>query len=167
MWSNMATGDPWNKGAFIGGVDILGAYSGNVARVNGLWLQHHEDKEVARCGYWRLDEEQHDLRSITLTVGSPYLLSFYHRTENLADGAATVWVSYDPMVLFAHDHGLPGTHGAWRRFVAVGWNRSDAEAAISPLVRSFATGSVAFDNVQVRPVGLPNDAAVEVGETRS
>ena len=76
-----------------------------------------------------------------------------------------MWVSYDPMVLFAHDHGLPGTRGAWRRFVAVGWNRSDAEATIRPLVRSFATGSVVFDDVQVHQIELAEGTKVEPTET--
>jgi len=47
--------------------------------------------------------------------------------------------------------------------LAVGWNRFDAEAVILPLVCSFALRCV---DVQVRPVGLPDEAAVEVGEAR-
>jgi tetratricopeptide (TPR) repeat protein len=166
IWSNMATGNPWNKGVFVGGADMLGAQLGNTARVDGLWLQDHEDKEEARCGYWQWDEEQRALRSITVTVGSPYLLSFYYRTERLADGAAAVWTSSDPMILFAHDRELPGTHGAWQRFIAVGWNRSGAEATIGPMIRSFATGSVAFDDVQVHQIELAKGIETETRETQ-
>jgi len=167
-WSDMFNHEPFNAAAFAGGVDGLLSFEGQqAARVDGFWIQQQEDKSRARCGYWQQwDEEQHSRRSITLTVGSPYLLSFYYRTENLANGAATVWVSYDPMVLFAHDHGLPSTGEDWHHFVAVGWNRSDAEAAIRPLIRSFATGSVEFDDVQVRAIGLAEGTTVEADDTR-
>jgi len=106
------------------------------------------------------------LRPITLTMNVPYVLSFYYRTTRVPDGKATVWVSGDPDVFWAHDHGLPATGGAWRHFVAVGWNRADAEAAICPLVRSFAPGYVEFDDVEVWPIWLSEGTTVEVGEAR-
>jgi len=165
-WSNMAKGDRRNKGVFAGGAEPLNAISGSAARVNGLWLQHDEDKEPGRCGYWQWDEQRHNRRPILLAVGMPYLLSFYYRTERLRDGAARVWVSSEPEVFFAGNHGLPPTGGEWQRFVAIGWNRAGIEAAIRPLVRSFATGSVEFDNVKVRAIGLVEGTIVEAGETR-
>ncbi len=166
VWSDMATGSLRNVGVFVGGADRLDAYSDNAARVNGLWLQFREDKEPGRCGYWQWDKEQHDLRSITLTVSVPYLLGFDYRTRGLPDGASTVWTSYEPEVLFAGDHRLPATDGEWRRFIAVGWNRANDESAIRPLVRSFAPGCVEFDNVQVRPIWLSEKTGVTVGETQ-
>jgi len=146
-WSDMATGDLWNKGIFIGGADGLEAYSGSVARVNGLWLQHRQDKEPGRSGYWQADP-------ITLTTASPYVLSFYYRTERTPDNAATIWVSYDTQVLFSGDHPLPATDGNWWLFAIVGWNRSAGEAAVRPLLRSFAPGQVWFDDVQLRNINI-------------
>jgi hypothetical protein len=144
----MATGHPWNKGLFVGGSDELIGWDGKATRIDGFWLQQRSDKEPGRCGYWHL-------RSITLTTGTPYVLSFYYRTDRLPDKAATIWLSYsEPDIFFAHDYGLSSTGGEWWHFVVVGWNRSKFKAPIRPLLRSFAHGAVEFDDVKVRMVLL-------------
>ena len=159
--------EPFNAAAFAGGSDGLLAFEGQqAARVDGLWVQQQEDKSPARAGFWQWDEMTRGLRPITLPVSAPYVLSFYYRTTRVPDGRAMVWVSDEPDVFWVHGHGLPSTGEGWRHFVAVGWNRSDAKAAIRPLVRLFAPGCVEFDGVQVRPIWLPKETIVEGGETR-
>jgi len=166
-WSAMFSREPFRPANFAGGAEGLLAIEGQqAARVDGFWIQRWEDKSLARAGFWQWDEMVRGLRPITLTMNVPYVLSFYYRTTRVPEGRATVWVSGEPDVFWAHDHGLPSTEEGWCHFVAVGWNRSDAEAAICPLVRSFAAGCAEFDNVQVRPIGLPDEATVEVGEAR-
>ena len=153
--SNMATGDPWNKGCFFDSRDTLISWERIAGQVNGLWLQYRKDREPGRSGYWQIDENLHRLRPIALTTVLPYVLSFYYRTERVLDNAATVWVSYDSQVLFGGDHRLPSTNGSWFRFVVVGWNRSGGEAAVSPLLRSFAPGQVWFDEVKLYTINPP------------
>jgi hypothetical protein len=165
VWSDM-TGGLRNKGLFVGGADGLDGYSGRSTRISGLWLQSHEDHEPGRCGYWHWDEDRHDRRSIMLKASAPYILTFYYRTQELSNGEVTVWVSYEPEVLFAGDYRLPATNGEWRYFVAVGWNRADDESMIRPLVRSFAPGCTEFDEVQVRQIWLSEELDVTAGETQ-
>lgn len=160
-WSDMATGDTQNQGLFVGGAEMLNAYSGNAVRVSGLWLQRREDQKPGRCGYWQWDEERQAHLTIPLNVEVPYLLSFYYRTEWLPDGAARVWVSYDPRVLFDR-YELPATNGEWWRFAAIGWNQIGTEAAIRPMIRSFAPGNVEFDDVRVQAVELAQ--GTDIGE---
>jgi hypothetical protein len=68
--------------------------------------------------------------------------------------------------LWAGYHGLPATDGAWHHFAAVGWNRADAKRAIYPLLSSFGVGSVAYDNVGLRPVELTAGATATPSAAR-
>ena len=164
----MSNREPFNAATFARGSDELLPFEGQrAARVDGFWVQQQEDKSPARAGFWQWDEMTRGLRPITLTASMPYVLSFHYRTTRVPDGKATVWVSGDPEVFWAHDHSLPATGGAWHHFVAVGWNRSDAEAAIRPLIRSFAPGCVEFDDVQVRPINLTTKrSTIKADKTR-
>jgi tetratricopeptide (TPR) repeat protein len=159
-WSDMFNREPFNAAAFVGEADELLSFEGQqAARVDGLWIQQREEKSPARAGFWQYDE-------VALAANAPYLLSFYYRTSRIPDDMATTWVSGNPNVFWAHDYGLPATQGMWYHFVAVGWNRLDADAPIRPLLRSFATGHVTFDDAQLRLIRLPEEAPVEVGEAR-
>jgi hypothetical protein len=167
VWWTMFNREPYDAGAFAAGGDGLPPFEGRrTVRVDGFWVQQQEDKSPARAGFWQWDEMERVLRPITLGTDGPYVFSFHYRTMRVPEREAKVWVSNDPDVLWAGYHGLPATDGAWRHFVAVGWNHADGEAAICPLVSSFAPGSVEFDNVQVRPVGLLVETAVEAGEVQ-
>lgn len=167
MWWTMFNRNPYNAAAFAAGGDGLLPFEGRaVARVDGFWVQQREDKSPARAGFWQWDELEQNLRPITLTTRGPYVFSFHYRTTRVPEGGARVWVSDDPDVLWAGYHGLPATDGAWHHFVAVGWNRAGTERAIYPLFSSFAPGSVAYDNVQLRPVELSTEATVAISEAR-
>jgi tetratricopeptide (TPR) repeat protein len=159
-WSDMFNREPFNAAAFAGGGEELLSFEGQqVIRVDGFWVRRQEDRSLARAGFGQRSE-------VVLAENLPYLFSLYYRTLRVPDGKASAWVSGDPKVLWALDHGVVATNGAWRRFVAIGWNRSGAEAAIHPLVRSFAAGSVEFDDVQIRLIRLPETTAVEIDEAR-
>jgi tetratricopeptide (TPR) repeat protein len=168
IWSVMFGAGPFSEAAFAGGSDGQLPFEGQwAARVDGFWVQAADGKYPARAGFWQWDEARRYMRSITLTVSIPYLLGFQYRTERVPDGEATVWVSGNADVfLSGGDYGLPATDGEWRYFVAVGWNRSSVDAVIQPLVRSFMSGSVEFDNVQLRPVRFRERTVVAVGETQ-
>jgi tetratricopeptide (TPR) repeat protein len=159
-WSDMFSKEPFNAAAFAGGADELLALQGKrTARVDGFWVQTKENKSPARAGFWRRDK-------IAVESGTPYIISFLYRTSGIAPGRwATVWVSGDPDVFWAHDYALPSKEKGWHHFVSVGWNHSDTQAAIRPLVRSFAPGCVKFDDVQLRVVRLQG-TTVKANETR-
>lgn len=159
--------EPFSAATFAGGADVLLSFEGQLAaRVDGFWIQQQAEKELARAGFWYWDEVSQGLQSITLTTSIPYVLSWQYRATGIPDGKATIWVSSEPDVFWPGDYGLPATDGTWRRVVAVGWNRSNVEASIRPLVRSFAPGSVQFDDVQLRPAWLREGTVVNIDETR-
>jgi len=162
-WSAMFNREPFDAAAFVGGADELSPFERQrMARVEGFWMQQQEGNIAARAGFWHCND-------IPLAANTPYILSFQYRTSRIPDGKVTVWVSSadEPDVFWSGgDYGLPSTDGEWHHFVAIGWNRSDAEAAIRPLLRSFAPGCVEFDDVQVRQIGLPEGIALEQGETQ-
>ena len=165
-WSNMATGNPRNRGTFLGGQDMLTSWEGGAALVNGLWVQRFQEREPGRAGFWQVDEDDNrkSLRSIALNPYAPYILSFCYCTEGAYEDTAAVWVSPDAQVMFQGDHWSPDTDGNWWRFVAVGWNRLDVEAAVRPLLRSFGPGQVWFDQVELRAIYLHSDA--QLAQTR-
>jgi hypothetical protein len=92
-----------------------------------------------------------------LTGQTPYVIAFYYRTERVNDegrGAST-WLS-ETNTLWSSDHNLTSTAGAWSRFVAVGWIEIE-DANVSPLLRSFESGRVQFDDVQLRELILVDE----------
>jgi len=157
-WALMTGSEVWNEAAFFGGVDSFEVYEGErSSRVEGFWTETATDREEARAGYWA---EEMALGPKTLWV-----LSFYYRTWNLGDGDASVWVSYDPEVVFAADHRLPTTDGAWRKAVIVGWNRKASVGPVKPLLRNWGVGSVWFDDVGLRQIRVQGTSEPMSGET--
>ena len=132
---------------FRWGVDSFEVCEGErSSRVEGFWTQMAADREGARAGYWAEEVE--------LAPNTLWVMSFFYRTWNLGDGDASVWVSYDPEVIFAHDHGLPATDGAWRKAVIVGWNKKASAGALKPLLRTWGVGNAWFDGVALRQIRL-------------
>lgn len=157
-WSLTAGTDVWNEAAFFGGVDSSEVYEGErSARVEGFWTETAADREGGRAGYWA---EEVELGPNTLWV-----LSFYYRTWDLSDGDACVWVSPEPEVIFAHDHGLPATDGAWRKAVIVGWNKKSSAGVVKPLLRNWGVGGVWFDDVGLRQIRVQGTTEPMSGET--
>jgi hypothetical protein len=136
------------------------------ARVTGFWVQYQQEKQTARAGFWHASGTEKALQPIMLKPGVPYVFSFYYQTTRVPEGKAAVWVSRDPDVLWGSNRPLPATDGKWFQFVAVGWHRSDIETAIRPLLRSFSPGCVRFDQVELRPINLPEQAVLNTGGTQ-
>jgi len=146
-WSLMAGSNVWNEATFFGGADGLEVYEGEQSsRVEGFWRETATDREGARAGYWA--------KEVELAPNSLWVLSFYYRTWNRSDGEASVWVSYDPEVIFAGDHGLPATYGAWRKAVIIGWNKKASTGVVKPLLRNWGVGNVWFDDVGLREIRI-------------
>jgi tetratricopeptide (TPR) repeat protein len=160
IWADMATGNPWNKGVFTGGLDSLDALWGDTAtHIEGFWLQTKPELEPGRVGYWQWDEQERKLGEIEILPGQPYLISFYYHTEQISDNSVALWVSHDEAVLFAGYHHLPPTDGKWLRFTRIAWNRTESPKKAQLLVSLFSPGGVWFDNVVVRPLMLKTGSA--------
>lgn len=161
VWSDMATGAPWNKGVFIGRADELDSLWGGVAaRMEGFWLQMKPELEPGRVGFWQWDASRRNLREIEVVSEQPYLLSFHYRTERVSDRAVAMWLSRDQTVFFAGYRTLSPTCGEWRRFSMVGWSRAEFGQAIRPLVSLWSQGGVWFDGVVLREVTLNSEVVL-------
>jgi tetratricopeptide (TPR) repeat protein len=164
--SNMATGDPWNEGLFIGGREELDAPGGSALRIQGMWLRQEPDKEPGRWGYWYFDERSRRIATLPLEPDGVYLISFDYRSDAEEGQGAAVYVSDREEVLWRGDRRLPKTGYAWRHFVAVAANRSGAEATMRLLLRHWGSGVMAFDRVRVSRLELPGELRGELGSAR-
>lgn len=162
--SMMNSGNPWNVGLFVIGVDSAQSYSGwRSMRIDGIYVERRPEREPARAGYWH--------PPIDVQAGRPYLISFVYKTEPQAahELDVSIWVSKDARVLFAGDYFLPPTGGLWRRVRILGWNRADQVMPLRPLLRKFGEGTVWFDDFSVREVlsyssSIPLETVYEVSD---
>jgi hypothetical protein len=167
VWLPMVGGASQSDASFAGGDDEWLSFEGQgAARIEGLWVQPQVGTRPVIAGFWHWDDAERKLQSIGLRTGGPYLFSLYYRTRETSQGGASILLSHNPDALWADFYDLPDTRETWRRFVAIGWNRTGAEVAIHPLVSSSGPGSVVFDAVQVRRVQLAVGTKVEAGEAR-
>lgn len=138
-------GTPWNLGAFVIEADAGHAAEGAAAlRVDGLVVERRADREAAAAGLVS--------QPITLGVGQPYVLSLAYCTAGVAP-EPSIFLANEAGVLL-QEVGFPPTAGRWRRFVIVGWNRTDRDASVTPLLRLRSEGSVWFDSLSLRPLVL-------------
>jgi len=147
--SNMATGDPWNRGAFRGGQDGLIVCEGESSvRINGLWLERRYDREPGRYGF-ALETP------VVLFPGHWYVLSLDYKTEGLPDNGATVWTTDKvPWSIFPHEIGLPSTGGEWNHFVLLRYMEVEgiSEIPVWLIVRIWQPGWAWFDNISLMKV---------------
>lgn len=141
MRSYMSSGEPWNHGLFVLGLD-----SGS-ARIDGMAINQIKGLEPARAGLWYQ-------WPITIPAKTGYIFSFKYRTYNLQalTQGATFWLTYANGVTVESDQALEPTNGRWHTVRLVDWNKSDKPIVMQPLLRSFGLGTVWFDNVSLRLV---------------
>jgi len=144
--SDMATGDPWNKGLFVEGADQFISWEGTASRIVGLWRQRREWKEPARSGYWYSSSNDYTSQDKSVV----YVLSFYYYTKELPDRALNVWIQRDQEEQPLFNQRLPSTDGHWWRAAIFVWDRIDGK--IGFYLRSFEPGSVYFDDVRLYQV---------------
>lgn len=92
---------------------------------------------------------------LTLLPGSRYLISARYRSMNL-DGNGLLFLGeyFKPDgVRLTHTY-LEDSSGEWRE-VSILVQGQDREMSVVPLIRNWGLGSVWFDDVQVRAIGLP------------
>jgi len=142
--SYMANGNPWNRGIFVLGID--NDRFGPSARIDGVLIEHRPDREPARSGFWH--------SPITVTSQSYYILSFLYKTSNTTDSgpAATFYLSDNADALVRGDINLPNTHGKWVRFFMIAQNKVIHSTTVTPLLRSFSTGSVWYSRFSMRQI---------------
>jgi tetratricopeptide (TPR) repeat protein len=153
--SNMATGNPWNEGLFVGGSEDLSAPFGSALRIQGLWLKQQPDKQPGCWGYWYFDESARRIAALPLEADGWYLVSFDYRSEVYEQKGAALYVSDRAEVLWRGDRHLPSTGTAWYHVVIIASNRGGAQAVMRLLLRSWGSGIVEFDRVRVSPLMLP------------
>lgn len=144
QWYDMSTQKPFNRAIFAGGKDTLATIELNGARVDGLWLQHLEDRSPARGGWWYDGEIKPEVKQ-----ESGYALSFFYRTESLPDQSLQLWFEHSSQY-------LPNTNGAWQYKVIL-LQDLDADSKIQPLFRIFNSGRFWIDGVTLRPIVLANN----------
>ena len=165
-WSAMFDKAPFQSASFFGGAEDLFAYGGDRAvRVQGVWVGSQEEKSPARAGFWYRSGSTY-ATSITITKSAPYAVIFDYSTVGDVGGNATIWLTGEEDLLWLGDHHLSATGGRWQHFVAVGWNLSETEAEIRPLIRLFAPGAFLVDNLYVSRISLANPEAVEKSEMK-
>jgi tetratricopeptide (TPR) repeat protein len=163
--SNMARGNPRNRGRFVCGVDTINGWDGMAARVNGLWLQQQSEKEPGRFGLRVWDEKQRALRFINLKPHRPYLIAVMYRTEGSPVGGATMWLTGEVTPeYFPREPGLPSTVGQWRRFVVLRCNPLDEPFSLNPLLRIWAPERAWFDDMTIREVLSPTNSCSDSPE---
>jgi tetratricopeptide (TPR) repeat protein len=151
VWSDMTNYPPFNQATFVGGRDSFSNWQGqSSARVDGLWIQQQPDKSLARAGYWLWNNT--NSKALELKGGTPYILSFYYRTSD--NNSGWIWLSKEERLFWSHDRKLVATNGQWLHFVAIDCNVSAESLFIRPLIRSYASGRVEFDDLQLRNVLL-------------
>jgi len=149
VWSAMFNQSPFAEALFYGGEDTLSPIQGNRhARIFGLWVAAPKSGQSrARAGYW--DVQRTSPEPVYLQPGATYLFSVYYRTLQVTEDVASVWLAGTQNSFWVHDHLLPPTDGIWQHFVAIGTNRNTEAVVIAPLLRSFGSGVVEFDAVEV------------------
>lgn len=149
-----------NPAAFVIGTDHENAWmGGRSVRVDGLHEQRLLGRHIARAGYKHAP--------LVLTASTSYVISFVYRTERTAVPAASLWLTFDPRVLFANHRFFPPTNGRWQRVTIIGWNRSGKDATVIPTLQQWSEGSAWFDDFSIRPARFsspvpPQDALVQV-----
>jgi len=151
-----------NEGTFAGGLDESRGYEGDgCLRIKGFWVGREEGKERARVGYWGGRD------GLKLKPRTPYVLSFYYKTEGLQGGEANVYSRGGRQVVFG-GKGLPRTDGSWRKFAIIGWNALDEPVNLHRfiLARNFGVGDVWFDEVKLQEIVLKPGVRIEDTATR-
>jgi tetratricopeptide (TPR) repeat protein len=147
---------PDGKGLYFAGIDSLAA-GGNAARIVGLRGGPMDDGTTT-YGEYRGAE-------LVLPPGDWYLISVRYRSQNL-DGNGLLFVGENSKggVRLTHSY-LEDSSGEWRRVSTLvpgrGW-----EMTVIPVVRNWGLGSVWFDDVEVRPIGLPEMTTLDTDEKR-
>lgn len=160
-WSaSYMTRPPWNTGIFVvGGDDGIGNAGARALRIDGLLSTSRPDAEPARAGLWH--------GAIRIPRDRAYVAVVRYRT--MGDESAAVYLSSDARTFDPLEVRLPPTGGVWREAAIVAWNRSGADAIVEPLLRSFSTGTVWFDDFAVHVldgpgVGRARDAIIQVAD---
>jgi tetratricopeptide (TPR) repeat protein len=159
-WSDMFNREPFDAANFVTGADELFYIEGQKAgRIHGFWFQHEREKSEARAGFW---ERGNVYRGVDIKPDAVYLISFYYSTTSNSSHQIGVWLSTDPDLLAHGDYWLSGTGGSWHKFVALVWHKEGTGNLFSPLLRSWGTGSVYFDDAKVMQVNLVHPVVINL-----
>ncbi len=161
IWSDMATGDPWNLGLYVGGADDVRALGDQSVWVQGVWQQSDPEKHASRAGYWLFDASEGDRRQLPVEVGATYIVSLDYLVEDGGQPLPTIWLSDEESPCWKNDKRLDWTAGEWRHAAWVCGPASSDDDPLRPLVRLFGTGLAMFDNLQVREVRLVENQGKE------
>jgi tetratricopeptide (TPR) repeat protein len=149
IWTPMADGKTWNRGAFVYGLDRENVVSGyNSLKIQGLWLENKPMLEAARAGVL-----QHVQGS---TSRKTYIMSFRYRTRGLEDDGASVWVGTrggSPPIMY--ELGLPATSGEWRMVWLIIGGEYDVDAPLDISLRIWQPGEAWFDEVSMQEIDAP------------
>ena len=150
VWSDMATGHPWNEGLFVGVPDEWSGLEGTSAADLCLWRKEDPNLEPARAGFWQVNPQTKALAEIHLQPGATYVISFDYATTDTGDGGPTLYLCGQNCRCWAGDREFPATQGQWRHIALACGPAEAGDGPLQPLLRLFRPGSVLFDNFAVR-----------------
>ena len=149
VWSNMATGDPWNRGLIVGSADSFATPNGTPSiRVDGLWMRFDQENLPGRAG-WQSEQQL----ELDLDRHHDYVLSFDYRTESISEDLVKLWLSS------GHSLSLPSTGGKWQHKVIL-LRKLASDGIVQPIFRLYGPGRFWLDDVSIRFVDVV-DPAIE------
>ena len=135
-----------NFGLFVLGVDAAPDLPNRAAlRVSTIYRENNPDRKGTRAGFWYAEP-------ITLTAQTAYVFHFAYRTHGLEGHGPALFLTEARDVMFRNDRDFAASEGQWRRVTVVGWNQSEHEQTVRPLLRMWAHGDVWFTDVSMREV---------------
>lgn len=147
------SGTAVNFGLFVLGTDAAPDLSQQTAlRISNIYRETNPDLPRTRAGFWHAEP-------ITLTAQTAYVLHFQYRTHAITDEGPALFLTEANDVMFRNDRRFAPSEGQWQHVTVIGWNQSERDRTVRPLLRLWSLGDVWFTDVSMREVRLALDFA--------
>lgn len=150
-----STGNPWNVGGFIIGVDLLYPISGlSSLRVDSLLVEWKPERENARANVIS--------SPVIIEPDSTYVFCFIYRTDNTEDYIASFLPTENYTVFHQQDFFLPPTQKKTNLVTIILHSNITNRTTISPLFRIWKEGSIWIDDFSIQKITLITDKGVSL-----
>jgi len=147
------SGESRARATFAGGPDVVTRCQGEVAgRIDGVAVHPPSSgQEVARAGFWHIDDVTGAGGDVPLVPGRTYAFGFCYRTRAVGVPGASLLLSNAPVFGLTGEVSLPPTGDRWVRVLMVG-KVEGRGASLRPLFRLWSEGTLWIDAVSLREV---------------